>query len=385
MHEGERAEIARLRDPRTIRACAEKMLALGEQGELAGFRLDRSRLGDVAERVVRLICTRYDDPASIPYHSRWRHFAYGGVDRAAAFERKLEERGLDDAARLRERCHLALTSVLLDAGAGPAWVFREPGTGIAVGRSEGLALASYHLYMAGGLSIDALESMAESTLARAFQVSAENPLVGLAGRAELMRRLGAALAGGHVGDALRARVTAGALSGAAVLEVVLDRLSAIWPGRVQIAGVGLGDVWPHPRLGLVPFHKLSQWLAYSLLEPLEWSGLYVIDLDALTGLPEYRNGGLFVDAGVLVPKDDRVFSQVQAVGSELVVEWRALTVALLDLTAEEVRRRLGLDADSLPLAKVLEGGTWTAGREIARERRPDGRPPITVESDGTVF
>jgi hypothetical protein len=68
-----------------------------------------------------------------------------------------------------------------------------------------------------------------------------------------------------------------------------------------------------------------------------------------------------------------------------VVEWRALTVALLDRTAVEVRRILGVDAAALPLAKVLEGGTWAAGREIARERRPDGRPPLTVASDGTVF
>jgi hypothetical protein len=60
-------------------------------------------------------------------------------------------------------------------------------------------------------------------------------------------------------------------------------------------------------------------------------------------------------------------------------------VALLDRTAEEVRRHLGLSAAALPLAKVLEAGTWTAGRQIAAERRPGGPPPLEVESDGTVF
>ena len=73
------------------------------------------------------------------------------------------------------------------------------------------------------------------------------------------------------------------------------------------------------------------------------------------------------------------------VGATLVVEWRALTVALLDRLADMVRRRLGLDAETLPLAKVLQGGTWAAGRRIARARRPDGAPPLTVVSDGTVF
>jgi len=45
----------------------------------------------------------------------------------------------------------------------------------------------------------------------------------------------------------------------------------------------------HDRI--VPFHKLTQWLTYSLLEPLETAGLTVVNLDELTALPEYRNGG----------------------------------------------------------------------------------------------
>jgi hypothetical protein len=76
---------------------------------------------------------------------------------------------------------------------------------------------------------------------------------------------------------------------------------------------------------------------------------------------------------------------VHDVGSPVVVEWRALTVALLDRVAAALRARLGLDADRLPLVKVLEGGTWRAGRELAAERRPGGGPPLQIRSDGTVF
>ncbi len=72
-------------------------------------------------------------------------------------------------------------------------------------------------------------------------------------------------------------------------------------------------------------------------------------------------------------------------GSELVVEWRALTVALLDKIALLVRDKLGLDAARFPLGAVLEGGTWAAGRQLANEKRPGGPPPIHVISDGTVF
>jgi hypothetical protein len=73
------------------------------------------------------------------------------------------------------------------------------------------------------------------------------------------------------------------------------------------------------------------------------------------------------------------------VDSLLVVEWRALTVALLDRLAERVRAKLGRTPESLPLAGILEGGTWAAGRAIAFSRRPDGSPPLKVISDGTVF
>jgi hypothetical protein len=135
----------------------------------------------------------------------------------------------------------------------------------------------------------------------------------------------------------------------------------------------------------VPLHKLSQWLSYSLIEPLQDAGLEVTDIDGLTGLAEYRNGGLFVDLGVLVLKDPADLGRAHPVESPLVVGWRALTVALLDRMAPLVRARLGVSAEDFPLARMLQGGSWTAGRKVAAERRADGGPPLKVISDGTVF
>jgi hypothetical protein len=136
--------------------------------------------------------------------------------------------------------------------------------------------------------------------------------------------------------------------------------------------------------GWVPFHKLSQWLAYSLLEPFEWAGVAVTALDALTGLPEYRNGGLLIDGGVIVPRDAASLARTWKVGDEFIVEWRALTVTLVDELAPLVRARLSRSAAEMPLACVLEGGTWAAGRLLAKELR-DGAPPLKITSDGTVF
>ena len=403
--------VAWLRTPQAVRLRCNAVFAAAERDALDHFALDMERLDAAAAYVVDTIRQAYPT-LKIPYHSRWRHFATGGRDRWAELAGRLAGSPMDEIARIR--IDLAVTSVLLDAGAGARWRYTEPGTGEVYGRSEGLAVASFHLFLGGALSArpdaplradaEALAGLTAARLAEAFQAGEDNPLVGLEGRAALLRRLAAALAAapemfggaaprlGNLYDYLAAQAPACRLPAGVILDAVLRGLGPIWPGRIALGGDNLGDVWRHPAAagedltdGLVPFHKLSQWLSYSLVEPLEQDDIAVTGLEDLTGLPEYRNGGLLVDLGVLRPKHDRVLGGRHEVSSELVVEWRALTVALLDRLARRVRERLGLDETALPLAKVLEGGTWSAGRRIARERRPDGGPPIHVVSDGTVF
>jgi hypothetical protein len=399
------AEARYLATPRAIRDRAEALYQLCARGALAHFAVDESALPSLAAQVEAVTRATYPDLRAIPNHTRFRHFGVGGIDRVARLEARLGT--LPPEERLCAKLELAITSVLLDAGAGERWSYREP-QGDTYTRSEGLAVASYHLFGSGALSDDparapcradaaALAAFTEDELARAFQVRPDNPLVGVAGRASILRRLGQAVGRrpdvfgqrsprlGHLGIHLASRARGGALPASAVLALVLETLGDIWPGREVCAGRHLGDVWTHPAVGRVPFHKLSQWLTYSLCEPLEESGVRITGMEELTGLAEYRNGGLFVDGGVLVPRHAGVLSETHDVSSPLVVEWRALTVALLDRTAAAMRGRLGLSADELPLAKVLEGGTWRAGRQLARERRPDGAPPIHVRSDGTVF
>ena len=111
-------------------------------------------------------------------------------------------------------------------------------------------------------------------------------------------------------------------------------------------------------------------------------GVAVTDRHQLTALPEYRNGGLLLDTGVLQLVDAADSERTWDVGDEIIVEWRALTITLLDELALRVRAHL--DAPSLPLACILEGGTWAAGRKLAAELR-GGKPPLAIDSDGTVF
>lgn len=144
----------------------------------------------------------------------------------------------------------------------------------------------------------------------------------------------------------------------------------------------------------------------------------------MTGLPEYRNGGLLIDTGLLTLKiadmergivaykrnaeatgqpSMEVIPMFEA-ADDVIVEWRALTVGFLDMLLVAVNKGLRLTGEKcLSLAQMLEAGSWKVslafvvpcgfsaerqqgGREIAEVSRPNTKePPIMIISDGTVF
>jgi len=410
--DSETAAAFSLLNAQAVRDRAQRMLTIGLDGKLPNFRVDLGRLDAAVDLVIDTTRLTYPTLA-VPLHSRWRHFVVAGEDRWALIDKSTNWR--DPSARARAAFDLAIVSVLLDAGAGPQWRYRTSATLESIGRSEGLALASLDMFRRGTFSsvpgdrlqadAQGLLQLSEDVLANGLQVSSSNPLVGIGGRTDLLRRLGKVVAArpeifgredkarpGGLFDHFVALVKSRAIPAARILSELLHHLRPVWPSPLTLGGVPLGDSWRHRSLRtadatseIVPLHKLSQWLAYSLIEPLQWAGMSVTDVDGLTGLAEYRNGGLFIDTGVLTFRDPADAMHEHDVASALVVEWRALTVALLDRLADAMRRRLGMDQESLPLGKVLQGGTWAAGRTIARKLRPDGASPIKVASDGTVF
>lgn len=395
-----------------MRERAHRMLAIGLNDNLPHFRIDLTCMNGAADLVLDTMRKAYPS-LDVPFHSRWRHFVAGGKDRWTAIAGQAG--WSDPAIRARAEFDLVMVSVFLDAGAGPQWRYRDLTTGTSVGRSEGIALASLAMFAAGTFSsrpddllrvdADALKRLSSEQLQTGMQVSDVNPLIGIEGRADLLRRLGEVVTAkprvfarndsprpGGLFDHFATMATDKKIATPVILAELLHQLGPIWPSRLSLGGIPLGDCWRHPAVAtadatneLVPLHKLSQWLAYSFVEPLQTAGISVTDIDGLTGLAEYRNGGLFLDSGILTFRDPADSERVHDVGSTLVVEWRALTVALLDILAGMLRRRLAVDATSLPLTKILEGGTWAAGRRIARERRADGSPPVKTISDGTVF
>ena len=427
---------------RTLPAIRERCYRIfSSPSDLRYFTYHPSAESAVADYCISIIRRDFGtDYSSIPPHGRWRHFDVGGIPRVTTLLTQWAAGGVDAMEAARRLVDLFMVSVLLDAGAGAEWKYEEKKTGQRYGRSEGLAVASLEMFLAGRFAaegsetlhkVDAagLKNLSPDMLAIDMQVHPDqNPMTGLEGRANLLVKLGEALESdehgffqgppgtpaaqrrpGFLVDYLASHSTTqgGEVSHPVLWEVLMYGLAPIWPAsRTQLDGVAMGDVWPNATLAslnkadltdaasMVPFHKLSQWMCYSLMEAMEktlhWR---FTNAHHATGLPEYRNGGLFVDLGVLVPTQalldaSETATQLPALKAEhpAVVEWRALTVVLLDRTAELIREKLGVGEDVLNLKQVLEAATWKGGREIAKHKRPQtGGPPINVISDGTVF
>ncbi|KAJ4353359.1 uncharacterized protein N0V89_005087 [Didymosphaeria variabile] len=422
----------------SLEAVRDRAKIVGEAaklGKLSHFDVHEDRLPAVADYVTGVIKRDYgpDRFSEIPPHGRWQHFEVGNRPRIDDLLSQWKAEGHDDKELTRRLIDLFFVSVLLDAGAGDHWRYVEPGTEQTYERSEGIAVASLYMFKEGAFAssqsnkmiVDGkgLERLTPSTLASGFQITAHNPMLGVDSRASLLKSLGSSLlahadvfgASGRPGNIvdhmLETATDASALSILDFWDVLQDLLIPIWPrDRTVVNGYPIGDAWPLSTLRsasssaslpntsdadfIQPFHKLTQWLTYSLTVPftrllnVTWK-----HMESMTALPEYRNGGLFVDLGVLSVKPASLERGLAASGSALpqfgagddaVVEWRAMTLVLIDKLYEMVKGRMeGVD---LSMAQLLEAGTWKSGREVAKEKRPDTKSsPILIESDGTVF
>ncbi len=143
-----------------------------------------------------------EDYKSIPPHGRWQHFDAGGRPRVNQLLQSWPST-IDSQERTRRLIDLFLVSVLLDAGAGTKWTYRSKESGKIYRRSEGLAVASLEMFKTGMFSSDptepcqvdgaGLKRVDVELLGKGLQVSEQNPIDGLEGRACLLMRLSDAL------------------------------------------------------------------------------------------------------------------------------------------------------------------------------------------------
>ncbi|KAH9840212.1 uncharacterized protein C8Q71DRAFT_482172 [Rhodofomes roseus] len=425
---------AYLRTLPAIRERCGRVHALAKEDKLEYFTYHPEKEADVAAFCVDIMKRDFGNNfASIPPHGRWRHLDAGRPRVEPLISKwKASASPPDDKEITKRLLDLFLVSVLLDAGAGNSWTYHESESGLKFSRSEGLGVASINMFEEGFFSSDSqnphrvdaegLSRITPEQTASAMQVSSGNPMVGLKGRSSLLVNLADALRANstYFGSSARPGNILDFLESESKPEgptrkvhifslwsALIEGLAPIWPKtRTSLGGVSLGDVWPCDALKstavaegdeLVPFHKLTGWITYSLVEPIQKVlGWKIEGIEHMTGLPEYRNGGLLVDLGVLQLKPGALPSSFYPDASSgipklppshpAIVEWRAMTVIELDRIADAIRQNLSLSLAELSLAQVLESATWKGGREIAKQKRPaTGGPPIDIESDGTVF
>ena len=357
--------------------------------------------------------SRYPD-LHIPYHSRWRHFEAGGVDRKAELDRLLAA----GRRRLRARAmiDLAWSACCSTPARARTGNTSKPPPARRFTRSEGLGVASFHAFTGGlfssdpaqPLQVDAagLRGLVTDRLAEAFQVRPANPLVGLEGARDAAAPAGRGVAAqpevfGPDGPARRpvrrarqpwARGAHGGRDGArhpvAAPDIAVGHLAGGQHDRARGAGRLLAPQavrGARPDQGWVPFHKLSQWLTYSLLEPFEWAGVQVRGLDALTGLPEYRNGGLLLDTGVLRLRDPAWPRGTGKLGDEI-----DRRVARADRGAARRTGPAGAPAAAIELdaGRCRWPACWKAAPGPPAARWPSAcaaAAAAAVASDGTVF
>ncbi len=390
-----------------VRSRCADVTRLVYDGKSQYFYIDDQSLEKCASLVADECRANYPS-LKIPVHSRWRHFQIDKINLWEHYVRRHRLNSLSVTERAKTAIDLVFVSVLIDAGVDSQWRFSDSASGTDLDRSEGLAAASIKLFFeylgsksdtGFELSLDRLSQLGESEFAECFQISGDNPLTGMQGRLEILHNLGTVLRKstkltrpGDLMSIMAMHSPDGKISLAGMLQLILKEFNSVWPNGLLVNGMNIGDAGIHSLLDgkndidkVVPFHKLSQWLCYSLIEPLQQANFRIIDQNALTGLPEYRNGGLLLDTGVILPKNNDLLKMTLDLRSEAVVEWRALTVSLIDSLADRVRAILGRNKDQLSLGGILQGGTWSAGRKIAGQFRSDLSPPLKLKIDGTVF
>ncbi|EPY52184.1 DUF1688 family protein [Schizosaccharomyces cryophilus OY26] len=382
-----------------IRIKAQRVFAVAEQNRLRAFEYDPCKLDTVADFVVSVIQADFKGKyETIPPHGRWQHFEVGNVARLTQLISTWNQQGVTSVEVCKRVLDITFLSVLLDAGAGDKWSYLDGVERYA--RSEGLAVASLRCFQKGLFSSNpenpyqvdgvALSHLKTEALADGFQVSKQNPIAGIEGRASILRALGNQLKSSRpsffvdsvfpTGD-----FTSESLNVERLWSELQTVLIPIWPERTKYAGENVGDAWFLPTINSIqPFHKLTQWLTYSLLIPLKrLLHIQVVNETLLTGLPEYRNGGLFVDFGVLKLRPEYSLTDEYEPESIVIVEWRAMTVVLLDKLLNMINERMKNELSApLSLAQMLEAGSWKSGRIIARKLRPaNAGSPILIKSD----
>lgn len=403
-----------LRTTLAVRARCRRLLAHTRSAGSPWFALDDDALA-AAARGLASAQPLHAHRAQVPLPSVWRLLESGGIDRRRALEALL--RTLPEANRTHARIDLATVAVLLSAGAEAMVRYAEPATGRVLSGPAGWAVATLHAFKAGLFSSDpmrpfqadalGLRGVITDRLAQAFQAQDGRAHHEISRRAILLRRLGELLseqpevfgdegrpAGvfdiivSPYGHGIPHTADADAHD---ILSQLLTSLADLWPGGSAIGGVALGDCWQHralqgegPAEGWIPLHATLQWLACSLLEPFFWGGVQVRGIAGLT-VPAHRPlGRWMLEQGLLRLRDTQAAAHRWHPADQIIVEWRALSLALFDDLCERVRATRSLGAQGLAAAPLLSIALSESRPHVPIPSSPAAQD-LRVDADPALF
>jgi len=395
-----------------VRVRAQVLLEKARAGALEYTSVDLSKLGPAADRAISAAEKSFPDGQFPPY-SIWRNLEAGGVDRWGMLAGARGFSGPEEMAR--SAFDLAIITALLGDLDAENWTYDEIVTGQSYDGRDGLAVAALNLFAAGAFSAEpgdpmrvdahALIRLVPEELSADLTASDGKPLPDGEHRFRRLVKLGEAIGlrpdlfsdgkitrPGLLFDRLTAAGNDSAVQMHAVLDKIQDGLGPIWPDANKIGDVALGDTEVHPALAsgdetsmFLPLHAVSQFLAFSLIEPLAWAGYGCDGFDRLAGIADRTQCAFMLDGGLISISDEALFAEPVLSEHVAVAELRGLTVALLDTLVREIRNRLEVGQEELPLVCLMEAGTKGAGLEIALEKRGNFAFPLRILSDSTVF
>ena len=152
----------------------------------------------------------------------------------------------------------------------------------------------------------------------------------------------------------------GGLAVQTVVDTPAPVIDPIVASTVSIGGRLCGDVWRHPLAWaedrsreLVPFHALLLALTLDLVEPLQEAGAPIGDLDELPVPAGRALAGQILQLGLVRPRHAAVARLRHPPGSDIVIELRALAVALADRLVDRLRAELGRTVHDMPVVRIV--------------------------------
>ena len=272
-------------------------------------------------------------------------------------------------------------------------------------RSEGIAIAIYDMFVSGFFSSSIknkyqvnssiLTYLRFRIFSEKFQNTINNSIIGIKNRHSLLINLGKTLKKNKLSrpsDFFDKYNINDTISVKELWNFIVNDFKDIWNIYNKDDKETIGDIWTHPYLKipciekseLMPFHKISQWIIYSLIDVIKNYGNYKItDTMILSALPEYRNAGLLLEYQVITPKNRLAFSKIYTIKDTFVVELRGLTIAILEYLLNDINSERSIE-EKYSMSEFLENGSWSLGREIAYKKN-NGDLPINLILEGNYF